>query len=147
MATRSLIGIKIDQYEIRAIYCHSDGYPSYNGSLLLAYYPTKEKVEALINLGGISLLGHALAPISEYAEPRSRYAGCELVKHSFETPQKGVTVAYHRDRGEKLDILTYHSETRFNNREREGVDYTYLFKDGQWYVNGCLLTADMCREK
>ncbi len=45
-------------------------------------------VEALIGLGDISSLDKKLVPTTK--------------THSFDTPEKGMTVAYARDRGEEL---------------------------------------------
>lgn len=146
MATRSLIGIMTEN-GIRAIYCHFDGYLSHVGAILCEHYATFERAEALINLGGISTLAPKLAPESEFAEPEYDSNGPDPVRHSFETPQKDVTVAYHRDRKEPLVIHTFHSERGYNNSTRIPVPYHYLFKDGQWHVDGCPLTLDMCKEE
>lgn len=139
MATRSLIGLQTDK-GIRAIYCHFDGYPDHVGAILCKHYATTEQAEALINLGCISTLGPKLAPDTEFAEPESDLHGPGPVKHSFATPQKGVTVAYHRDRDEPLEIYNFYSERGFNHSVRIPVPYHYLFKDGQWHVDGCPLT-------
>ena len=73
----------------RQVYCHWDGYPAGVGKTLLNNYQTVEKVEALVALGDLSSV-HA-----EVAPP-------EGVKHSYDDRADGVTVAYHRDRGEPL---------------------------------------------
>lgn len=135
MATRSLIGIHTDE-GIRAIYCHFDGYPDHVGTILCTHYATAERVEALISLGCICVLGPKLAPDTEFAEPHNYLDGPGLVQHSFATPQKDVTVAYHRDRGEPRAIYTFYSERAFNHSVKIPVPYHYLFKDGQWYLDG-----------
>ena len=87
MSTRSHIGF-IKGNQITYIYCHSDGYPEYNGHMLQKYYTDKEKVENLVKLGDISVLKENLSPK-------------EGEEHSFDGPRAdGVVVAYHRDRGE-----------------------------------------------
>lgn len=135
MATRSLIGLQTDK-GIRAIYCHFDGYPDHVGAILCKYYATAERVEALINLGCICMLGPKLAPDKVYDEPQSSLDGPGLVLHSFTTPHKDVTVAYHRDRGEPRVIFDFHSEFGFNHSVKIPVPYHYLFKGGQWYLEG-----------
>ena len=50
MSTRSLIGIQREKDKFEVIYCHSDGYPTYNGAMLLDHYSDKEKVERLVSL-------------------------------------------------------------------------------------------------
>ncbi|WP_462354293.1 hypothetical protein [Alistipes timonensis] len=141
MATRCLIGTMCED-RIRAIYCHWDGYPEHVGAILCKHYATAERAEALISLGCISTLGPKIAPETEFAEPEIELHGPGLVRHSFATPQKDVTVAYHRDRGDSLEIYNFYSERGFNHSVRIPVPYHYLFKDGQWYVDGCPLSEN-----
>jgi hypothetical protein len=56
MATRSVIGMTLTNGEIKAIYCHWDGYLSNNGMILYNCYNTVEQVEALMSLGDLSSL-------------------------------------------------------------------------------------------
>lgn len=55
MATRSYIGVSTSK-GINVMYCHFDGYPSYNGVILRDNYKDIDKVNDLINLGSISQL-------------------------------------------------------------------------------------------
>jgi len=121
MATRSRIAIETTDDSgnkvIKSIYCHFDGYASGVGKTLMDNYQDREKVEALISLGDISFLEEEITPTGP---------------HSFDYPQKGVTVAYHRDRGEKL------KSPRINSSVREFFlsdieEYGYLFtEEGEW---------------
>ena len=54
MGTRSRIGIELSDSSILSVYCHWDGYPSFNGKVLREFYDTKEKVNQLINGGDMS---------------------------------------------------------------------------------------------
>ena len=90
MSTRSSIGIKNEKGEIRSVYCHNDGYPEHNGRVLVENYDTAEKVEELIALGDLSFIGERVKPN-------------ENEGHSFDSPVADVTIAYHRDRNEKLN--------------------------------------------
>ena len=54
MGTRSRIGIQLSDDSILSVYCHYDGYPSFNGKVLREFYNTKEKVSRLINGGNMS---------------------------------------------------------------------------------------------
>ena len=54
MGTRSRIGIQLKDDSILSVYCHYDGYPSFNGRGLREFYNTKEKVSQLINGGNMS---------------------------------------------------------------------------------------------
>jgi hypothetical protein len=121
MATRSRIAIETTDDSgnkvIKSIYCHFDGYASGVGKTLMDNYQDREKVEALISLGDISFLKEEITPTGP---------------HSFDYPQKGVTVAYHRDRGEKF------KSPRINSSVREFFlsdieEYGYLFtEEGEW---------------
>ena len=124
MATRSRIALEKEDGTVLSIYCHWDGYPSNNGKILQENYQDREKVEKLISLGSIS----SLAPEVDIPEGSD---------HSFNTPDRNIVTAYHRDRGEDLN------QPRVNGH-REGFvrsdveEYGYLFsKEGKWlFVNG-----------
>ena len=121
MATRSRIGIENENGTVSSIYCHWDGYPEHNGKLLKEHYTDRSKVEQLIALGDISSLGEEVAPTGE---------------HTFDKPQPGVTVAYHRDRGEDFQAarVDKNPESYFTSDIEE---YGYLFtKNGEWVYVG-----------
>lgn len=111
--------IGADKY--RTIYCHSDGYLSHNGALLIDHYDTPEKVKELIDIGGISCLAPNLNP--DPSKP-----------HGFEytTRQDGVVVAYGRDRGEKgMEAKEY----AFNELDdpNSWADYIYVYtEENRW---------------
>jgi len=56
MATRSRIGLELKSGQIVSVYCHWDGYPSFNGRVLRTHYNTEEQVRELIDGGDISAL-------------------------------------------------------------------------------------------
>jgi hypothetical protein len=118
MATSSKIGIqrKGDRI-VESVYCYSDGYLAHNGKILLTHYSDRKKLEELISLGSLSLLGYRLAP-SEEGE-----------MHDFHHPIKGITIAYHRDRGEDLRTRKEPIENYFT----ENYDYLYT-EDDEWLV-------------
>lgn len=124
MATRSKIGILNSDGTVSSVYCHSDGYPEHMAPLLTGRYQTEAKARELINLGPLSFLDKRVAPdAGEH--------------HEWEYGKRaaGVTVAYHRDRGEE-----YREPDTSNNAHdyaRSNVDmhdYVYLFDTGacQW---------------
>ena len=54
MATRSRIGIQLQDDSILSVYHHWDGYPEWLGRILNTHYNTKEKVADLIDGGDMS---------------------------------------------------------------------------------------------
>ena len=108
MATRSRIAIENQDGSVTSVYCHWDGYISGVGRTLTQHYNTKDKVEALIELGNLSSLDKTLE----------------------------TTVAYARDRGEDSHQATYSNvEELFEDGFGDIVEYVYCFtKDGIWLV-------------
>jgi len=121
MSTRSRIGILNPDGSTRTIYCHSDGYPEHQLPILTQHYSSIEKVEELLNLGDISSLGERIAPNLEE-------------EHTFKNRVKGVTVAYHRDRGEPMTAALRHENIHALKKSDWSIDWFYLFdaKKGEW---------------
>lgn len=123
MATRSFIGIRNEDGTITAVYCHWDGYPEYNGKMLVENYNTKAKAQELINLGDLSSICERVKPNED-----------EI--HTFDNPLKDVTVASYRDMGENWEnvkpknfkTLTEYYDYAINS----WVEYIYLFADNEW---------------
>lgn len=136
MATRSNIGIVNLDKSITGIYCHFDGYPEYVGKMLLNHYNNVDIVNGLMNLGDLSILSENMNP---------------TVPHSFNNPQKGVCVAYGRDRGEGGTNSRTFEDLGEYEHFGSGVDYQYLFEDGKWmyrstYKGGWSdLTPEICK--
>ena len=128
MSTRSIIAYQSSS-GIQAIYCHWDGYPAHNGSVLLNAYTDEAKVQALIALGAISLLAQQLEPPAGQT-------------HDFESPLPDVTIAYHRDRKEPWAYTHPHTyndtEELFRDTDSYGAEYIYLFNNGKWKWTPCL---------
>lgn len=122
MATRSRIGFETKQGTVKSIYCHFNGYPDGVGKTLQQHYTDPEKVEALVALGDISYLEPILEPTSP------------CIHHSFENPAPGVTVAYHRDRGDDFSPPRVDTSIEtFSPSEFE--DYGYVFtQQGEWKI-------------
>lgn len=57
MSTRCLIGLyNPKDNTVTSMYCHSDGYTTCTGAILLTDYDTEDKVKELLNLGSLSSL-------------------------------------------------------------------------------------------
>lgn len=142
MSTRSQIAKLLPDGKVKSVYCHSDGYPEHNGDILLNHYNTDEKVDELIALGWLSFLDEHPNPLAE-ASPRKNFEvrNGDIVErqpfilktHSFDEPQDGVTVAYHRDRGEDFRMDEWNSIDDFLKTDIWS-DYLYLWKDGKWFI-------------
>ena len=104
MATRSLIGIKLDNI-VKTIYCHWDGYPEHNGKLLVENYSSPAAITELMELGDLSTLDI--------------------------TPDK--CKAYHRDRNEPWSMVEPREmdmNTVVEDAVKDyGVDYVYIYNN------------------
>lgn len=128
MSTKSVIAIENPDKTTRSIYCHFDGYVHGGvGEVLFTCYQDEKKITELLDLGSISSLGGEVAPK-------------DGVVHDFDNPCAGVTVAYHRDRGEKLsEPSIYESATELLKKAGKDfwAEYVYLWRDGKWFVGNC----------
>ncbi|MBO5435960.1 hypothetical protein J6A31_09210 [bacterium] len=122
MSTPCNIGIINYDDSVDVIYCHWDGYPSYQTQILLTDYNTEQKVRELINLGDISMLGSKVTP--------------DTNSHSFTDPEPDTVIAYHRDRKDKWEET---KPKHFKNKRELKHSYyrqvyIYLFdsKTGLW---------------
>jgi hypothetical protein len=116
MGTRSRIGIELSDSSILSVYCHWDGYPSFNGKVLREFYNTKEKVNQLINGGNISSLHTNVGWNNETL------------------PETGPQ--YYTSRGESIDdnapeLSKDHGEYLKMSGDSD-EEYSYLFADGEW---------------
>lgn len=124
MSTRSLICIQRGKNKYEAIYCHSDGYLTYNGQMLNDHYNDREKVEKLIKLGNISCLNEKIDP--DPTRPHS---------FDYSERQDDVTVAYGRDRGEKGQESTLCSMQKL--KDWDWIEYIYIFNTkNEWIYSG-----------
>ena len=118
MATRSMIGKLNDNGTVTAIYCHWDGYLEHNGNILAENYTNPNRVDQLMELGDLSVLG--------------QYIG---EKHDFDNRTLGYCSAYGRDRGEKNTAAKTYSLNQYtyeNMANESGVEYVYLFDGKEW---------------
>ena len=116
MSTHSLIGKVNKDNSITYIYCHFDGYMEHNGRILQEHYTKESKVDDLLKLGDLSILGEEIGE-----------------KHDFNnydlTIAKKWCSAYGRDRGETdIEARTVQSANNIVGQE----EYVYLFEDNKW---------------
>lgn len=121
ISTRSYIAKKIGEDAYLTIYCHADGYLTYNGAMLLDRYNTPERVDALLALGDLSTLQEKLEP-----DPNSPHS------FNYDERQEGVTVAYGRDRGETGTEARVATLADLND-ESNWTEYVYVFdENNKW---------------
>jgi hypothetical protein len=123
MSTRSTIIIQDAPDAFRGIYCHFDGYPEGVGKVLDKHYAERSKVSQLIDLGDISSLDKKVAPGKGSS-------------HSYDSPVRGCTVAYGRDRSEEgTEFKT--GKTLSEVTDQIGGSYVYVFGlDDTWTCDG-----------
>lgn len=126
MSDRALIGF-YDGHVLKAVYCHNGGDRYDLGRTLLNYYARPNQAATLIELGNLSSIGKRLMPMKDE-------------QHSFAHPNFDITLAYHRDRGEPLKIVTVPVEhgilQAIQDTHIDG-EFCYIYKDGFWtYLAG-----------
>ena len=116
MATRSYIGVKNTDGTVDYIYCHFDGYPEHNGEILTEHYADMDKVNALMKLGDLSVLGIEIGEKHDFNDYANR--------------NRNWCLAYGRDRGEEnTSVKTGDYSELINDHD---VDYVYIF-DGEYW--------------
>ena len=137
MGTRSMIAIQ-NPYskDIRAVYCHWDGYLAHNGAILQKHYSASPKVNNLIALGDLSSLGKIIGnphPFSPHGskEDEALYEAAKA---------EGACTFYTRDRGEDTPFKVFKNLSEACDHYTWS-DYFYCFKykksddyqSGEWH--------------
>lgn len=124
MSTRSFVGIMGKDGRVRGVSCNWDGYPEGVGRILKEHYSSVHLPLELIGLGSLSSVGPRLWP-----EPKEQ--------HSFDHPARGVTVAYHRDRGEPWEppreYISLKAAIEYIGRDY-GAQWLYVWDGVNWDV-------------
>jgi hypothetical protein len=101
--------------KLKSVYCHWDGYLSYNGRILQEHYDSA-KANRLVSLGSLSSLKEEIGE-----------------KHDFDALTDSCTF-YGRDRGDSdVDFTVDQSYAEFLDKEYD-CEYYYIMRDGVWYV-------------
>ena len=116
MATRGRVGLELADGSILSIYNHFDSYPEFLGVKLVENFNTREKVEALVDLGDISALWTNLGWNNETL------------------PETGPLP--YSSRGEDSPPRL---DANFGKYLADGEEYAYLFANGKWV---CYNTKD-----
>lgn len=125
MATRSTIALEFADGTIGQVYCHSDGYLSYNGNILMTHYTDPFKVQQLIDNGDLSLLGVDIGGVIDFNAPMEYTDNEKAVQCRF----------YGRDRAESGIDATYFTNFQDYKDNHTEQEYEYILRnDGNWYV-------------
>lgn len=132
MGTRAFIAKKTPS-GYKAIYSHSDGYPTYVGRILQQHYTSSSKVDKLIALGDISMLRE---DVGQKHDLEKAYRD---IQYHETINKKGWTSAFHRDRGDPISEVgtkTYHTydELRQSAKESDAI-FLYVFEGGSWSID------------
>ena len=140
MGTRSMIAIQ-NPYskDVRAVYCHWDGYLEHNGSILQKHYSQSPKVNNLIALGDLSSLRPEIGEkhaFSQHELPKDEV-------EAFKEATKDMCTFYGRDRGETGQEFKVFPTLAKASEYFEGswCEYLYVFKyskaddyqSGEWH--------------
>lgn len=134
MSTRSLIGRECADGHVVGIYCHFDGYPDGVGATLLAHWTDPGKVDDLLALGDLSVLGEVLGE----KHPFDTFLYTEEEKARF----AGWTLAYGRDRGEEGTAAQTFPDAESFAASNSWALFSYLFRDGVWLYRSRRSLAD-----
>ncbi|MCL2064604.1 MAG: hypothetical protein FWG98_09590 [Candidatus Cloacimonetes bacterium] len=116
MATRSILIMKKDNGQVLATYVHSDG--DDHLPILQNYYSTQKQIEELCKLGDLSVLGRTTGKSPDETSHDNEYC-----------------IAYHRDRGYKLEYAIYNSvEEAIADVNTKVIVYLYIWDGNTWSV-------------
>ena len=122
MSTNSVIGVMHGD-KCKAIYCHSDGYLSYNGKVLLENY-NSSKANFLVAMGDMSVLGKEIGEKIDF-DDRMEYDENNIAKQCR---------FYGRDRDETgIEFITVNNFDELC--DHFDSEYYYIMKDDVWYVS------------
>jgi hypothetical protein len=133
MSTNSRIAVMHGDV-CKSIYCHWDGYFSYNGDVLLSYYDSA-KANQLVALGDLSSLRPEIG--EKHAFSQFELPADEV--EAFNALTENWCTFYGRDRGEEnVGWKVAHNFFEFMDQcESCGAEYFYVMKDDVWYA-GCM---------
>lgn len=83
MSTRSNIAATMPDGSIRAIYCQSDGYPSWNGRYLMNHWHSAGRAALLTSLGDMSILGKIMGKKHDFDWRSKFHTECNHVREQM----------------------------------------------------------------
>jgi len=123
--------MKQEDGTILSIYSHSDGYPSYQGDILLKHWQDPEKIKSMLAEGDMSMLGEELGEKHPFQPDYNDPNGVDTWEATYGT----MCRFYARDRGDggtkALESVNERALISLANNGYE--EFVYLWKDGKWY--------------
>jgi hypothetical protein len=121
--------------DVRAVYCHWDGYLEHNGSILHKHYSQSPKVNNLIALGDISSLRPEIGEKHAFSKLEVPMDG-----DAYDKLYGNMTTFYTRDRGEDTPFKVFPT-LKAAEEHYTWSDYFYCFKyskaddyqSGEWH--------------
>ena len=124
MSTRSVIAkLNKETKEIKAVYCHNDGYLGHVGTVLDTHYQSEDKVDTLLYKGDLSQLDENIGEKIDFGDVELRNKNKQCVFYS-------------RDRNEPSIAHTLEDDIaliEFADKKCK-AQYVYLYAYGAWYV-------------
>jgi hypothetical protein len=153
MSTNAMIYAKQKDNSVKGVYLHWDGYPGWAGDMLLNNYTDDEKVQKLISLGALSVLGRNPEPSelvkrfgfdatsfptagrmgSYLPEEWCNMTDAEREKLMNDHSKYDGTVAYARDRKEPLEFDEYPTVADFKKTSACQA-FEYYWDGKEWYM-------------
>ena len=118
MATRSRIGIELNDGSILSAYHHWDGYPQWLGRILNTHYNTKTKVADLIDGGDMSC-----------AWTNERWGGVNEYGGQMKEETAEYGAQYYSQRGENCPPRYDETREEFLS---DGEEFSYIFTSAGW---------------
>jgi len=123
--------------DVRAVYCHWDGYLEHNGSILHKHYSNSAKVNNLIALGDLSSLRRDIGQKHAFSQFELKDPA-EIAAHEKITETQ--CTFYTRDRGEDAPFQVF-KNLKDAEEHYTWSDYYYCFKyskaddyqSGEWF--------------
>jgi hypothetical protein len=134
MGTRSHIGLAKNG-QVEYVYCHWDGYPSYNGVLLNTHYTEEKKIQELLNMCDLSSLGANPISGEDWAKLSELEQSAKLDDGALKYP---LSYNNWRNEGTKSHTVTLGEYLTID--EQSWIEYKYLFIDWRWIC----FDSEMC---
>jgi hypothetical protein len=123
--------------DVRAVYCHWDGYLEHNGAILQKHYAASSKVNNLVALGDLSSLRAEIGEKHTFSRLDST-----LPEEEYERLYGNMCTFYTRDRGEDAPFKVFKNLKEAESYyEGSWCEYLYVFKykasddfqSGEWH--------------